>query len=556
MTDRIRRKGLLSYIFIIILISCLFYPNIACGARYPKNQSSPPALTIIIVLDQFRHDYLTRYYNHFLPSITSNHTLGGFRYLMEHGAVFTNTRYNHIPTHTAVGHAVIASGAPPYKSGIIGNKWYNRKDSREEYCVMDPKYKNITSDNNIQEEGTSPANLRSSTISDELKLATGERAKVVSISIKDRSAVIMGGHKPNIALWFSAKDGIWTSSRYYFPDANLPLWVEELNRQKPADKYLGVTWDLYSSPDKYLYSRKETFNKKTMDTKKYEPILASPFGNELLIDLAIEAVKQEMLGKDHIPDYLSVSLSSTDIAGHIFGPSSIEIEDLAIRTDRTLSRFFNAIQHNIPGGIENTLIVLTSDHGTMDLPEVLSNYGLSAGRAKKSELKKIVSQELSLNFGNGDWVLSFHDPNLYLNYPLLHAKNIPIEKAEQLAANAALHTPGVAWAFTKTQIIAGRIPGNALAQTVARSYDHERGGDVVILTSQHWNWLEGDHGTMHGSSYSYDTHVPLIIAGHGIKQGWYHTNSSPEDIAPTLAALLHTEIPSGSEGRILYEALY
>ena len=442
-------RAILSYVLLVFFI---FFSS---AAVYPSSAPlpDPPPLTIILVLDQFRHDYLTRYHGHFLPKITSNGNIGGFRYIMEHGAVFTNTRYNHIPTHTAAGHAVIASGAPPYQSGIIGNKWYNRKDSREEYCVMDPDYKNISSADEIKSQGTSPRNLRSSTISDELKLATGGRAKVISISIKDRSAVIMGGHKPDISLWFSAKNGTWTSSRYYFPDGRLPLWIEEANKKIPINKYLGKKWELHLPIHQYIHSRKESvtslprypsLDKKVPDQSVHESIVSSPFGNELLIDLAIEAIKQEKLGQDSIPDYLSISLSSTDIIGHLFGSSSIEMEDLAIRTDRTLSRLFNFIKHNIQGGIANILIVLTSDHGTMDLPEVLSKYGLNAGRAKKSELKKNVSQELSKYFGKGEWVLSFHDPNLYLNYSLLNEKNIPLEKAEQLAAIAALKTAGVA----------------------------------------------------------------------------------------------------------------
>lgn len=563
-------RTILSYILLIFLV---FFSSVTVhSSSVPSLQ---PHLTIVLVLDQFRHDYLTRYHNHFLPPITSNGNLGGFRYIMEHGAVFTNTRYNHIPTHTAVGHAAIASGSPPYKSGIIGNKWYNRKDSREEYCVMDNDYKNISFADDIKTQGTSPKNLRSSTISDELKLATGGQAKVVSISIKDRSAVIMGGHKPDLSVWFSTKDGAWTSSRYYFPDGRLPLWIEEANKKIPINKYLGKKWELYLPIHQYIHSRKESvtsqgakdesfgktfphypsLDKKVPDQSVYESIISSPFGNELLIDFAIEAMKQEKLGQDSIPDFLSISFSSTDIVGHLFGPSSIEMEDLAIRTDRTLSRLFNFIQHNIQGGIADTLIVLTSDHGTMDLPEALSNYGINAGRAKKSNLKKIVSQELSKYFGNGEWVLSFHDPNLYLNYSLLNEKNVPLEKAEQLAAVAALKTAGVASTFTRTQIIEGNLSDNIMSKIIARSYDPERGGDVVALTSQHWNWLEGERGTMHGSAYSYDTHVPLIIAGPGIKPGWYHANSSPEDIAPTLATLLHTEMPSGSEGRILSEAL-
>lgn len=500
-------------------------------------------LVVVVIIDQFRQDYLTRFQYHFLPEKDKHGNIGGFKFLLENGAVFTNTKYNHIPTHTGVGHASISTGAPPYKSGIIANNWFNRLTNQEEYCIRDPFQQNIPQKpyitpnpnktlseaqgkNGANLNGVSPKNLRGSTIADELKIATQGKAKVVSISIKDRSAVIMGGHRPDLVLWFSSKEGKWISSTYYFPDKKLPDWVIKLNN----------------------------FKQQNNNLKNYNELLHSIYGNELLADLAIHILNHEELGKKDTVDYLAISFSSNDLVGHRYGPSSQEVKDLILATDKTISTLLNAFNKHLPNGLDNLLFVLTSDHGVMETPETLTSFGVSGGRLNKSQMIEAVSKRLSTAFGPGNWVLYFQAPYLYLNQNLLQEKNISLKEAEVLAMEEAQKIPGVAWVFTRSQILDGKLPKNKIAEAVSRSFDPERSGDIVILPHQGWNWFYKEKAT-HGTPYTHDSHVPLIFMGNPIRKGWYHTNSSPEDIAPTIATLLGIEQPSGSEGRILHEAL-
>ncbi|MGO9255030.1 MAG: alkaline phosphatase family protein [Bryobacteraceae bacterium] len=488
--------------------------------------AAKPKLVVTIVIDQFRYDYLTRYRHEYHA---------GFDTLLTKGAVFTNAQYEHFPTVTAIGHATILSGATPSISGIIGNDWFDREEGRKVTSVSDRHTSLLGGD--PAAAGSSPRRLLVDTLGDELKMAGQGKPegapRVIGISLKDRAAILPAGHMADAAYWFDTKSGRIVSSNYYFAD--LPDWVKDFNSVKPADQYAGANWlnHVLNTDLKKLYSDLE----------------ASPFGNELVEALAERALTAEQLGQRGVTDLLTVSFSSNDFVGHDLGPDSEEVHEMCLRTDVLLARFLRAVDGAV--GEDNALVVVTADHGVAPMPEVNTARRMPGGRMEPGVTSKVVQAALVKKFGEGQWILNDSEATLYFDRELIARKNLDRAEVERTAAAAALTIPHVFRVYTREQLLTGAVARDRVSERVMNGYNGQRGGDLEVLLDPYWIYPKT--GTSHGTTFSYDAHVPLIFLGAGIKAGRYDETVVINDVAPTLATMLDVETPAGSVGRVLSE---
>ncbi len=508
-----------------LLVALLaFFVHSSCGWTVPaRSQGGPrgrPRLVLLIAVDQFRHDYLTR----FRDSYT-----GGFRQLLTQGADFTNAYLEHYPSVTAVGHATMLSGAPPSVSGIIGNDWYDREEKKTVTSVSDS---GVTALGGVA--AASPHRLLVSTLGDELKMA-GRGSRVIGLSLKDRSAILPVGRMADGAFWYDTGSGAFGSSTWYAPD--LPAWVKDFNARHTADGYAGKTWLGGTLP--------------AVGPKLYDAVYASPFGNELLADLAEAALSAEKLGTHETTDLLTVSFSSNDAVGHKKGPDSPEVAEMAKRTDAVIARLLAAVDQKV--GLDRTLVILTADHGVAPLPEVMAQRRMPGGRLVRKDLVDPVEAALASAYGPGTWIEGRAGSSLYLNRALIKDKKLDPRQVEETAARAAESIPHVYRAFTREQLFRGDVPRNPWNSRLLAGFNPERSGDVEILLEPYWIGHEKD--ASHGTPYSYDTHIPLVFMGPGVRGGRYDGAVAMNDIAPTLATILEVETPSGSSGRVLSEML-
>jgi Type I phosphodiesterase / nucleotide pyrophosphatase len=509
-----------------LLVSLLaFVVYSACGRGVPARStgglaSERPRLVLLIAVDQMRHDYLTRFRESFS---------GGFRQLLTEGADFTNAHLEHYPSVTAIGHSTMLSGAPPSMSGIIGNDWYDRDEKKNISSVSDPA---VTGLGGVA--AASPHRLLVSTVGDELKMA-GRGSRVIGLSLKDRSAILPAGRMADGAFWFDTSAGGFGSSTWY--SADLPGWVKEFNARRTADGYAGKTWVGGTLP--------------TIGPKLYEAVYGSPFGNELLADLADSALSAEKLGTHETTDLLTVSFSSNDAVGHAKGPDSPEVAEITKRTDLVIARLLAAVDQKV--GLSRTLVVLTADHGVAPLPEVMATRHMPGGRLQRKELTDPVEAALALAYGSGKWIEGRAGSSLYLNRALLKERKLDPRLVEETAARAAETIPHVYRAFTREQLFRGDVPRNPWTSRLLAGFNPERSGDVEILLEPYW--IAGEGGASHGTPYSYDTHIPLVFMGPGVRPGRYDAAAAMNDIATTLATMLDIETPSGSSGRVLTEML-
>lgn len=556
-----------------ILIVLLFALASLAGAAVPAK----PRLVVLISIDQFRADYQTRFVDLFLPPVTKDGP-GGFRYLMERGAYHTDAHHDHFPLYTGPGHSIHFTGSTPYKSGIVSNDWFDRDWNGKRYCVQDPKSLLVGTRDPKPADGVSPVTLRVTTVGDELKMATGGQAKVWGLSFKDRAAVLMAGHLADGVLWYDDKTGAWISSQYYRKDGTLPQWVVDWNAQKKIDPFFGKAWTLSVPPAalKRLWTpgNGHVSNPYGLGTSFgpnghkidgglpapgpafYKAFTTTPFGNEYVLETARELIRREGLGRDAIPDILAINLSSNDYIGHAYGPDSAEVLDVTVQTDRQLSRFFQFLARAVPGGLANVTIVVTADHGVSPIAAETHEAGIPAGTYGDQTLEDKVEEALEKELGAGKWTKKLVEVNYYLDLDALKAKNVPAARAEEIAAAALRAQPGIYAAYTRTQILEGRMLDNDVAQRVSRSFHPKVSGDVVIVPEPYWmpGYSTPPTGTTHGSPYAYDTSVPMLFAGFGIKPGRYTQRVSTLDTAPTLSDILGILQPSGCEGKILTHA--
>lgn len=565
-------KKSIPFLLLFVLIAGLIGPAIRGVSLQPaqphKTRTSVvakaplPKLVVVIVVDQFRYDFLERFKGVL--------TRGGFRRLMEGGAFFTEANYDYIPTYTAPGHAAVFTGSIPALDGIVGNSWFDRDNGKVRAMVMDDAAHLVTNDGVRSQSGApSPRQLTGTTIGDQMRLATQFQSKVIAISMKDRAAVFSGGQRPSGAFWFDSGIGRFVSSDYYFPA--LPQWVKQFNELTRPDRYFGAHWDrtlkkddAYPLPPSFQLPEQTsplggrfpytvTGGADKLGPRFYNAFEYSPFALEYLAEFSKAAIEGESLGADPFPDLLALSFSTTDLVGHAYGPDSPEVEDLYIRLDRVLEDLLNFIDRRV--SLANTIIVLTGDHGVSPIPEFLKSKGLPAGRIPGKGVEEAANQALSARFGEGKWVLAFVNDQLYLDHKLMAQRRVDPGEAERVAGEATLTVPGLLNYFTRTQLLSGNLQHGPLARRATNGFNRLRSGDVWVITEPFAFIDEGKVGTTHGSPYNYDTHVPVILFGRGVHPGRYPTACTPSDIAPTLAALLGVEPPSNRYGRVLEEAL-
>lgn len=507
-----------------------------------------PKLVVVLVIDQFRYDYLLR----FRPLFGR----GGFNLLLDGGAVFTDCRYDCATTTTGPAHAALLTGAYPNLHGIIENEWYDPLQHRQVYCVEDLSTRTVASRlGSSATPGFSPRNLVGSTLGDELRAATDFRSKVISISLKDRAAVLMGGHSPTAAYWYDPGAGRFVTSTYYEPA--LPAWVEQFNQSSPAQPFCGEKWQaLPETPGAggRVFSYFEpSAGEPCPDPKFLGWLHDTPYMNQIELAFASQAVRNERLGQGTETDLLAVSLSENDQIGHEFGPYSPQVADVTLRTDRYLASFFADLDKLV--GLENVWIAFSADHGVAPNPAFIREHQLGLGNAQAAAIRSAVEKALVAEFGSGPWVEDGSERYLYLNRETLKKRKVPESKAEEVAAQAATSQPEVAAAFTRSQFLNGNLPNSPLARMAANSFYPKRSGDVFLVLMPYAVPVAGMTGTSHGTPWSYDTQVPLVLWGNVFKPGFYATACQPIDMAATLAAALGLTQPSGAQGKPLVQAL-
>ena len=539
-----------------------------------------PRLVLLIVVDQFRYDYLERFGDLFVAN--------GLRRLLRDGASWTQSNYDHMPTYTAPGHGTMMTGAYPAETGIIGNEWLDRASGKRVTSVSDETVKTLGGGSN--EMASSPSRLMTSTVGDELRLATNDRAKVIGISVKDRSAILPAGRHANAAYWFSTMSGNMESSTYYFNQ--LPAWVTTFNATRSADKYFGARWERLLPEDEYVkragpdspswelvsgsgdtnaFPHTITGGATSVGQAFYWGLDYSPFMNEVLVSFAQQAIVNEQLGQDDDTDVLTVSFSANDYVGHRYGPYSQEVMDVTLRVDRQIATLLDFVDARV--GLSNTVVAFTADHGVSPIPEHAAALGLGGARLKTADLFAAVSKALSAKYNpqgkspdpSADYLLKYSEGtwnreylingNLYFNYDALRRDGVNVEEMSQVVVAAALTVPGVARAFSRTQLLRGATSiTDPIERRALHGFSPSRSGDVVVVPEP-YKYLGDTITATHGSPYSYDTHVPTIIMGTGVKPGQYFEAATPADIAPTLSALLRITPPSNATGRVLIEAL-
>jgi predicted AlkP superfamily pyrophosphatase or phosphodiesterase len=514
-----------------------------------------PKLVVGIVVDQMKMEYLYRFSNDFSPN--------GFKRLMNKGFVFHNAHFNYMPTYTAPGHASIYTGTTPSINGIVGNEWFSRKLGKEMYCTDDASVKTV-GDGTDKEGAMSPKNLQTTTITDELRLGTNFKGKVVGMSLKDRGAILPAGHFANWAFWYS-KTGSFISSSFY--GEKLPDWVTEFNNQKNYMTYINKGWSLLkpeatydeSWPDDNPYEGKLynslkpvfPYNLKEMYDKNDAGIMrATPFGNNLLADFAKKAIEKEDLGKDEITDFLTVSFSSTDYVGHILGPRSMELQDTYLRLDETIADFLNYL--DITVGKDNYLLFLTADHACAENANFLKDQKYAVKNMDTKEITKALKAFSIATFGD-DLVTNYSNFNLYFNKEIIKTKGLDLAKVKQAIKDYLMTQEQVKRVYTEEEILAA-TGNDYFLNFIAKGYDATQNGDMVVLDKPGYIQY-GPTGSSHGTPYNYDTHAPLLFYGWKIKSGESFNKVKITEIAPTLAQKLKIEMPNGSESEVLSEIL-
>jgi len=523
----------------------------------PAPSASGPRLVVVVSVDQMRYDYLVR----FKPLFT-----GGFKTLIDRGAVFANARYRHANCETGPGHSVILSGRNAWQSGIVANTWFDSSLGRPVNVVDDPTVRPVGGEG----RGASPANFIGFTLGDMLKKASPE-AKVVGVSLKDRAAILMAGPRGDAAYWYEQAVGRFITSTYYMKSA--PAWLDAINARRIPDAYAGKTWNrLLQDESVYRKYAGEDNVPTEADTKDttfphaipgasgtpalYDNFRRTPFADELTLDVALAAMKAHGLGEDEVPDVLAVGFSVTDLVGHAFGPDSQEMMDQMLRLDQVLKRLFEAAEAKAGAG--RVLVVLAADHSVMPLVETLQKQGLAARRVSPQSLQAAGMTALQKRFpGAKDLVASYLAPDFYLNLDSIARQGLLRKDVELTLGEALMATGDVAKVYTASSF-AGEIPSlseDPYFDAVRRSYFAPRSPHVIARLKEYMYLTSYPGGTGHGTSYEYDRHVPLVFMGPAIKAGTYEGDTGPEDIAPTLGLLLGVDYPLQDARRRLTEMI-
>ncbi len=538
------------------LITGVFFSCLAMSA-VSQNQ---PKLVVGIVVDQMRQEYLYRYEKKFGEQ--------GFKRLMNEGFMLKNAHYNYVPTETGPGHASIYTGTTPAVHGIIANDWYDRNLKKDVNCVGDTTYKAVGTDVGGM---ISPWRMLSSTITDELKFSTQKKAKVVGVSIKDRGAVLPAGHLPDGAYWYDSKTGSMITSTYYKPQ--LPEWVAKFNLQKLPDTYLNQEWNTLlpvnqyteSGPDDSPYEgrwsgkTKPTFPYNLAELRKkmgvYSLLTMTPWGNNIVADFAKEALVGEGLGKDDVTDFLTISFSSTDIIGHAMGPNAVELQDTYLRLDKTLEELFLFLDKEVGKGAYT--VFLTADHAVAEVPQYMKDQRVPAGYFRAAYVKTQLNEHLQKYFPGKTVIEEFTSEQVFINQQAFDgdpkSSGIDLFVATELITKFLLSTDGIAQVFPSTTLRQANSDEVGIRGKVVRGFHPKRSGDIAFVLEPGWLAWSGVTGSTHGSGYSYDTHVPILFYGVGIKKGSSSQFHTITDVAPTLSVLLKIKFPSGCTGQPITE---
>lgn len=554
-TLKIKRKFTLVLISFVCILPAGFGQKLKQDA-VKNNLYQKPKLVVGIIVDQMRYDYLVRFYDKY-----SN---DGFKRLMSGGFSYTNANYDYIPTYTACGHSCVYTGTGPASNGIIGNDWYDRKSKQTIYCVSDSLMKPLGT-TSISGK-MSPKNLVTTTIGDELKLASNFKSKVIAVALKDRGSILPAGHSADAAYWHDPYTNNFITSTYYMK--SLPEWVTEFNKRKLPDSLLSKPWNTLLPINNYTESSDDNtpyeglfygekspvfpHNLPMIKDSDMELIRKIPMGNTLTELFVEDLITKEKMGKGNETDLLAISFTSTDYVGHMFGINAIELEDTYLRLDKDIADLLRFLDAKI--GKNDYQVFLTGDHAAVNNPKYSEDHNLKGDFFEARPMGDSLKKYLNGIYGVGDYVMNVTAATIYLNREVIEQKNINLREIQEKCQRFVLGFEGVAYAMTATELQNGS-KRTGIASFIQNGYNQKRSADVLIQLQPGWiNWATKT-GTTHGSAYRYDTHVPLIFYGKNIAEGRSHEQVSISDIAPTICTFLNIEFPSGTTGQPLQEVL-
>ena len=521
-----------------------------------------PKLVVSIIVDQMRVDYLYRYWDQYGDD--------GFKRMIDEGHFCRNTHYNYMSTLTGPGHTSVHTGTTPENHGIIANSWFLRESGRYTYCALDTTVNGVGYDGSKGQR--SPAWLRSTTLADELELATNRRAKTIGLANKDRGGILSAGRLADAAFWFVAgNEGKYISSTWYMKE--LPDWLNKFNSKKLPQKYIEEPWETLLPIEEYGQSIADDNPYETVFASKDKPtfpydlkaiseamgtmdiIRYTPMGNSLTVDMAIATIDGEGLGQDEDCDMLNLSFSPTDKVGHYFGVTAVETQDTYLRLDRDLARLFTHLDKTVGEG--QYLVFLTADHGGPHNPGYMKDEKAHAGFIQFVGVETIAQEALEKAHGPGDWVLDVGNEQVFLNREYIAQRGLDLGRQQQIVADALIEMDGVMKAVTANTLNTNDFNDGVL-ELVQNGYDQERSGDVMFVTDPGfypWESWYKDKGSDHRAPWAYDTHVPLIFFGHGVEPGETIREVSITDIAPTVAMMLSIQEPNSTTGKVITEVI-
>ncbi len=539
----------------VLFFSFLIFSLVGFSQSLPSQSGvARPKLVVGLVVDQMRWDYLYRYSNLY--------SAGGFKRLLKEGFSSENNFIPYMPTYTAVGHSCIYTGSVPAITGIVGNNWYDKAAGKNVYCTDDSTVSTVG--NNGKAGKMSPANLWTTTITDELRLSNNFKSKVIGIALKDRGAILPAGHSANAAYWYDG--GKWISSTHYM-DA-LPGWVNKFNDKDVAGTYMKTDWNTLLPIEKYDLSTADdkpyetsikgektvTFPHKlsAIDVaNKYESFRTTPFANTFTFDFAKAAIESERLGKNTVTDFLAVSISSTDYVGHSFGPNSIEIEDTYLRLDKDIESFLLYLDKTIGKG--NYTLFLSADHGVAHVPAFLKEHKIPAGTFDDADILKELNQQIEEKFAVKTAIKTVMNYQVYLNDKNIAEQNKSKDEIIDFIIDRLKEKDFIINAFELDEVMEAALPAPQ-REMMVNGYNPKRSGDIEF-TFKSGYFDGGTKGTTHGLWNPYDAHIPCVFFGWGVKPGKTNRQTYMTDIAPTLAALLHIQMPSGTVGKVITELI-
>jgi len=540
------------------MLTSLFTGVSGQGAYLPPEK---PKLVIGIIVEQLRYDHIERFRDRFSDN--------GIKRLINEGTYFRNASFEYMLTQSAPGHATIATGAEPSSHGIPSDNWYVPLKNELIYSTKDAQVNPVGG--SFESGLHSPVNLQASTFSDELKMASNQKAKVFSIGIKESSSILSGGHAADGSFWFDNTTGTWMSSSYYLD--SLPGWVTDFNALNHAESYLNNSWEMFRSAENYTdclpdsnkfeagfgsvsyfpYDLKKIRSKElTGPRDNFSLLRETPFANSLTTSFAMRLIDRENLGRDDITDYLSICYSATDNIGHRFGPSSVEMGDAILRIDDEIRYLLSYLNDSI--GKKNILVYFTSAHGISEIPAVLENNRIPSGYFRQNQAVQLLRSYMNAVYGEGDWIKGYSERQVFLNRTLIEDARLPLDEVQKKVTRFLVQFTGVAAAYPYSAFESNDF-GNGNLKRIMNNFNAQRSGDVIITLNPGWVEKEGEYVTNHNSPYEYDSHVPLIWYGWAINRENVTRKVNMADIAATLSSLCKVPYPNACTGQPLIELM-